>query len=69
MQGFFLARCPLKYTGNRGSGAAKVFGTDLLSVLSGHWRYAHKNAVWAYFVHPELLGIDVTVSKDVVRQG
>ena len=64
----FLARCPLKYTGNRGSGAAKVFGTVLLSVLSGHWRYAHINAVRGDGVNPGLLGIDGTVSEDVVRQ-
>ncbi len=41
----FLARCPLQYTGNRGSGAAKVMGTVLLSVLDGHWRYAHIHSV------------------------
>jgi hypothetical protein len=64
----FLARCPLKYTGNRGSGAAKVFGTVLLSVLSGHWRYAHINAVRGYGLNPGLLFIDGTVSEDVVRQ-
>jgi len=64
----FLARCPLKYTGNRGSGAAKVLGTVLLSVLSGHWRYAHINAVRGDGVNPGLLGIGGTVSEDVVRQ-
>ena len=37
--------CPLSYSGNRGSGAHNVIGTILLSVLSGHWRYAHINSV------------------------
>ena len=48
-------------------GAAKVFGTVLLSVLSGHWRYAHINAERGDGVNPGLLGIDGTVSEDVVR--
>lgn len=63
----FLKRCPLSYTGNRGSGAAKVMGTVLLSVLNGHWRYAHINAVRGDGINPGLLGIGGTVSEDVVR--
>ncbi len=31
----FLRTCPLKYTGNRGSGAQRVMGTVLLSVTVG----------------------------------
>ena len=63
----FLSKCPLTYTGNRGSGAAKVMGTVLLSVLSGHWRYAHINGVRGDGINPGLLGIDGTVSEDAVR--
>jgi hypothetical protein len=63
----FLRNCPLSYAGNRGSGAPKVMGTVLLSVLSGHWRYAHINRVRGDGVNPGLLGIDGTVSEDVVR--
>jgi len=48
----FLRNCPLNYTGNRGSGAPKVMGTTLLSVLSGHWRYAHINAVRGDGINP-----------------
>lgn len=40
----FLRECPLHYHGNRGSGADHIMGTILLSVLSGHWRYALVNA-------------------------
>ena len=40
-----LERCPLRYEGNRGSGATKVIGTAALSILCGHWRYAHISAV------------------------
>ena len=63
----FLSNCPLTYTGNRGSGAAKVMGTVLLSVLSGHWRYAHINGVRGDGINPGLLGIGGTVSEDAVR--
>jgi hypothetical protein len=63
----FLRDCPLCYTGNRGSGADNVLGTVLLSVLSGHWRYAHINAVRGDGVNPPLLGMRGTVSEDAVR--
>jgi hypothetical protein len=36
----FLEGCPLRYEGNRGSGAVNVLGTATLSILCGHWRYA-----------------------------
>ena len=40
----------------------------LLSVLSGHWRYAHIKAMRGDGVNLGLLAIDGTVSEDVVRQ-
>jgi hypothetical protein len=63
----FLKNCPLQYTGNRGSGALNVMGTVLLSVLCGHWRYAHINGVRGDGINPGLLGMRKTVSEDVVR--
>ncbi len=63
----FLRDCPLHYTGNRGSGADNVLGTVLLSILCGHWRYAHINAVRGDGINPGLLGMRGTVSEDVVR--
>jgi hypothetical protein len=63
----FLRDCPLHYTGNRGSGALNVMGTVLLSVLSGHWRYAHINALRGDGINPGLLGMSGTVSEDAVR--
>ena len=63
----FLDTCPLHYTGNRGSGARNVMGTLLLSVLSGHWRYAHIASIRGDGVNPGLLGMDKTVSEDTVR--
>jgi hypothetical protein len=63
----FLRTCPLSYTGNRGSGAVNVMGTAALSILCGHWSHAHINAVRGDTVNPGLLGMDHTVSEDVVR--
>ena len=63
----FLADCPLAYDGNRGSGKLNVMGTLLLSVLCGHWRYAHINSVRGDTVNAALLGMDKIVSEDVVR--
>jgi hypothetical protein len=65
----FLRQCPLHYTGNRGSGASNVMGTAMLSILCGHWRYAHINAVRGDGINPGLLGMKGVVSEDVVRLG
>ena len=63
----FLRECPLHDVGNRGSGADHIMGTVLLSVLSGHWRYAHINGVRGDGINPGLLGLRGTVSEDAVR--
>ena len=36
---------------------ARYTGTWLLSILSGHWRYAHVSAIRADGVNPRLLGM------------
>lgn len=63
-----LANCPLRYVGNRGSKVVDVVGTAVLSILCGHWRYAHISAVRGDVVNPPLLGMSGTVSEDVVRR-
>jgi hypothetical protein len=63
-----LAGCPLRYEGNRGSAVVDVLGTVALSVLCGHWRYAHINSVRGDTLNPPLLGMNGTVSEDVVRR-
>lgn len=63
----FMQASPLHYSGNRGSKPLDVMGTVLLSVLCGHWRYAHINSVRGDRVNASLLGMDRTVSEDVVR--
>ncbi len=49
--------------------AALQLGTVLLSVPSGHQRYAHINALRGDGVNPELLGMNKVVSEDSVRRG
>ena len=59
---------PLTCHSNNASHPRDVIGTLLLSVLNGHWRYAHINAVRGDGVNPALPGMGRTVSEDVVRR-
>src|SRR5439155_18081494 len=43
-------------------------GTILLSVLAGHWWYAHISALRGDGVNPELLGMRKVASEDSVRR-
>ncbi len=69
-----LEGCPLRYHGNRGnrgnhgSGATNVVGTAALSILCGHWRYAHIHPVRGDTLNPPLPGMSHVVSEDVVRR-
>lgn len=44
-------------------------GTARLSILCGHWRYAHIKGVRGDDINPGLLGMARTVSEDAVRLG
>ncbi len=48
---------PLRYTSGNAPEKRNVLGTLLLSVLAGHWRYAHINAIRGDGINPELLGM------------
>src|SRR5438552_13999972 len=63
----FVSNTPLRYEGNRGSAVVDVLGTATLSILCGHWRYAHINSVRGDTLNPPLLGMTRAVSEDVVR--
>jgi len=45
-----------------------VLGTLVLSVLAGHWRDAHVNAIRGDGVNPELLEMAGVASEDSVRR-
>jgi hypothetical protein len=64
----WIESCPLRFTSPNGSKIADVLGTLFLSVLSGHWRYAHIAALRADGVSARMLGMDAVVSEDTVRR-
>lgn len=61
--------CPLHYSSGNAPEKRDVLGTLVLSVLAGHWRYAHINAIRADGINPELLGMRKVASEDSVRRG
>ncbi|MEW6235405.1 MAG: hypothetical protein AB1656_08480 [Candidatus Omnitrophota bacterium] len=56
--------CPLTYASPNAPTKTDVLGILLLSILSGHTRYAHINAIRFDAVNPELLGMKRVVSED-----
>ena len=60
--------CPLQYTSPNAPPKRDVLGTILLSVLAGHWRYAHISALRGDGVNPGLLGMRKVASEDSVRR-
>ena len=65
----WVDECPLNYTSANAPSKRNVLGTILLSVLSGHWRYAHMNSIRNDGINPELLGMTAVMSEDSVRRG
>ena len=51
----WVADGPLTYTSNNASDKREVLATLLLSILSGHHRYAHITAMRNDGIHPELI--------------
>ena len=65
----WVSGCPIQYTSPNAPSKRDLLGTVLLSVLSGHWRYAHITALRADPVSPPLLGMRRVLSEDAVRRG
>ena len=63
-----VAACPLHYSSPNAPSKRDVLGTALLSVLSGHRRYAHITALRAEPVNPPLLGMNRVLSEDAIRR-
>ena len=64
----FVEECPLKYVSPNAPSKSEILGTILLSVLSGHRRYAHITGMRGDDVLPRLLGIEKLRSEDSVRR-
>src|SRR5579864_4860256 len=60
--------CPLDYESNNAPSKTDVLGSLLLSVLSGHTRYAHITTLACDQVNPQLLGMKKVVSDDSARR-
>jgi hypothetical protein len=60
--------CPVRYRSPNAPRKRDVLGTILLSVLAGHWRYAHISALRGDGVNPALLGMKKVASEDSVRR-
>src|SRR5712692_9328108 len=64
----WVEECPLGYVSPNAPQKRDILGTILLSVLSGHWRYAHISAIRSDGVNPDLLGMKKVASEDSVRR-
>lgn len=60
--------CPLTYSSPNAPGVVDVLGTWLLSILSGHRRYAHVTSIRCDGVNPGLLGMKKVISEDALRR-
>lgn len=60
--------CPLVYHSNNAPTKTDVLGSFLLSVLSGHTRYAHITTLLNDTVNSKLLGMNKVVSDDSARR-
>jgi len=64
----WVESCPLALTSPNAPANRDVLGTAVLSVLSGHQRYAHISALRWDSINPPLLGMSEVVSEDSVRR-
>jgi hypothetical protein len=64
----WVADCPLWLTSPNAPTKRDLLGTVLLSVLAGHWRYAHITSLRCDPVNPSLLGMAKVASEDSVRR-
>ena len=60
--------CPLFYQSNNAPDKRDVLGSFLLSILSGHTRYAHIASITNDTVNTQLLGMKKIVSDDSARR-
>src|SRR6266513_3975111 len=64
----WVADCPLTFSSPNAPTKCDLLGTVLLSVLSGHYRYAHITALRCDAENPRMLGMKKVVSEDAVRR-
>lgn len=64
----WVSDAPLRYSSNRALDVRDVLGTNVLSMICGHYRFAHITALRGDTVTPRLLGMSQVASEDSVRR-
>ena len=64
----WVASCPLRYQSNNAPEKVNVLGSFLLSILSGHNRYAHMASLMGDRVNTQMLGMSKVVGDDSARR-
>jgi hypothetical protein len=64
----WVSSCPLHYKSNNAPDKVDVLGSFLLSVLSGHNRYAHMASLMGDRINTKMLGMSKVVSDDSARR-
>jgi Transposase DDE domain group 1 len=64
----WVTDCPLTYESNNAPKKVNILGSLLLSILSGHTRYAHITSLMGDSVNAQLLGMSKVVSDDCARR-
>ena len=64
----WVSSCPLRYQSNNAPKKINVLGSFLLSILSGHHRYAHIASLMGDHVNTQMLGMTKVVSDDSARR-
>jgi hypothetical protein len=64
----WVQECPLDWRSPNAPSKRDVLGTAVLSILSGHQRYAHISGLRGDGINPKLLGMEKVVSEDSVRR-
>ena len=64
----WVTQCPLRFQSNNAPQKRDVLGSFLLSILSGHNRYAHMTSLLNDQVNSQLLGMTKVVSDDSGRR-
>jgi hypothetical protein len=59
--------CPLQWTSPNAPKKRDVLGTAVLSILSGHRRYAHISALRGEDINAKLLGMNKVIGEDSAR--
>src|SRR5437870_13782735 len=62
----WVKECPLDYKSPNGSSRRYILGTWLLSIVSGHWRYAHVSGMRCDGVNQGFLGMSGVVAEDTL---